>query len=271
MASLSEALKLVSAVVLTGGSSGIGKSFIELVSRMEPRLLICNLSRRSPDINSPQLNLRHFPCDLGQTAGLERAATGVLSLLKAEAPRGRVLLINNSGFGSLGCFLESDFAQQLEIVDVNVRAAIDLTARLLPALSHQGGHILNIASTAAFQPTPHMATYGASKAFLLYWSLALREELRRSGVGVTAVCPGPTATGFGVRAGLAAGTVSGRFGHTAQQVALMALKGFAGNRPVVICGARNRFLAWFASHTPKAFSARIAGKVIDRAIRPGRG
>src|SRR5580698_10415478 len=92
------ALKNFSAAVITGGSSGIGKSFIELMARFRPDLAICNLSRRKPDINIPQLNLRHIACDLSDPSQIEKALVGVAEFL-AGAPPGRVLLVNNSGFG----------------------------------------------------------------------------------------------------------------------------------------------------------------------------
>jgi short-subunit dehydrogenase len=179
------------------------------------------------------------------------------------------LLINNSGFGSLGCFLESDLKQQVEMVDVNIRAVVDLTARLLPTIVSRGGGVINLASTAAFQSTPGMATYGATKAFLLHWSVALREEMKPHGVRVVAVCPGPTSTGFGARAGLGPKTVPSVLGQTPQEVAAIALRGFAADRAIVVCGFKNRGLAWFASHAPRSLSAHIAGRVIARVIRVG--
>jgi hypothetical protein len=200
-------LRSFSAVVVTGGSSGLGKSFIEHIAKVNPGIPFCNLSRHEPVIILPQLNLRHFACDLEKSSAIEATAREILEHLSVVAPTGRVLLINNSGFGSYGHFSASPLPQQLGIVDVNIRAPVHLTGRLLPMLLQRGGAILNVASTAAFQPTSFMATYGASKAFLLHWSLALNEELRGSGVNALAVCPGPTATGFSQRAGLDFGGV----------------------------------------------------------------
>src|SRR5580704_2071483 len=187
MASLGEAISGFGAVVLTGGSSGIGKSFIRTMAIMRPDLEFFNLSRHAPDIKDSKLKLRHFACDLAQPAQVEAAAAQVEEILNREGSAGRVLLINNSGFGSYGPFPEPDLAHQLGMIDVNIRALVQLTARLLPALRARGGVVMNIASTAAFQPTPWMATYGATKAFVLHWSLALNEELRGSGVRALAV------------------------------------------------------------------------------------
>lgn len=265
MASLSEALKPFAAVILTGGSSGIGKSFIELAAEIRPDLLICNLSRRAPAMNSPQLKLRHIPCDLRRRDQIEAAVGGVLNFLNAEQPRGQVLLINNSGIGSLGCFLERDFAHETELVDVNIRAVVELTGRLLPLLRERGGAVMNIASTAAFQPTPLMSTYGATKVFLLHWGLALRTELKPLGLRVVTICPGPTATEFGARAGLPEGALVGVHSQTAKQVATEALLGLAKDRAIVVCGAKNRWVARFARHAPKRLATWLAARVISSA------
>ncbi|MFT3867005.1 MAG: SDR family NAD(P)-dependent oxidoreductase [Nibricoccus sp.] len=262
--SLGEALKDFAAVVVTGGSSGIGKSFIKLVENVHPGMLICNLSRREPDIKLPELKLRHVSCDFSQTAEILRGVAEVLSILSREVPEGRVLLINNSGYGSHGPFLEGDLDNELGILNVNIRALVEITGRFLPTLKTRGGAIINVASTAAFQPTPLLATYGASKSFVLNWSLALREELKPLGVAVVAVCPGPTPTGFAARAGVKSGTVPGGPGHTPDVVAEISLRALAKRRACVICGWKNRFIAWGASHLPRTWTAALAKKIIGR-------
>jgi short-subunit dehydrogenase len=262
--SLSEVLKDFAVVVLTGGSSGIGKSFIKLVANVHPGLVICNLSRRSPDIFSTELMLRHVPCDFSQRGEILQGVETILSILNREVPEGRVLLINNSGYGSCGRFLEADLGNELGIIDVNIRAMVELTGRLLPTLKARGGAIINIASTAAFQPTPLLATYGASKAFVLNWSLALREELKSSGVQVLAVCPGPTSTGFGARAGVRSGSVPGGQGQTPDDVVKISLRALAARRAVVVCGWKNRIVATFASLLPKTWTSALALRVIGR-------
>src|SRR5207244_895627 len=120
---------------------------------------------------------------------IARTAGEVQACLAREAPTGRILLINNSGFGTFGRFPEAELAKQLEMIDVNTRAVVHLTGLLLPLLQARGGAIITICSTMSFQPTPYAATYGATKAFALHWSLALNEELRGSGVRALAVCP----------------------------------------------------------------------------------
>ncbi len=253
------------AVVVTGGSSGIGKSFIEQIAKIKPDLLFCNLSRRVPDINSVQLKLRHFPCDLGHPDEVERAAGEIISFLRQVIVRPpRILLINNSGFGAYGCFPEPNLAHQTEMVDVNVRAVVQLTGLLLPLLQEGRGAVINVASTAAFQPTAYLATYGATKAFLLHWSLALHQELKPYGVPVLAVCPGPTATSFFKRAGMKEAAVPDVFGQTPGQVTAEALRAFAAGHSLVVTGWRNRLLASVSSKLPKVAAAWLGAKLLAR-------
>jgi len=262
MASLSEALSEFSSVVVTGGSSGIGKSFIGLMGIMRPEFEFFNLSRHAPDIKDSKLNLRHFPCDLAQPVQVEAVATQLEEILTRNPSAGKILLINNAGFGSYGPFPEPNLDRQLGIIDVNVRALVQLTARLLPVLHARGGVVMNIASTAAFQPTPWMATYGATKAFLLHWSLALNEDLRGSGVRSLAVCPGPTATNFSKAAGMGENPQPIVRGETCEQVVMASLRALVAGKSMVVSGWRNKLLAAIGSKLPKPLSARIAGKVI---------
>jgi uncharacterized protein len=262
--SLREALQNFSAVIVTGGSSGIGKSFIELSAKLNPALTFCNLSRHKPDINIPELKLRHFSCDLAHAEEIERTAPEIVAYLNQAAPTGRVLLINNSGFGAYGCFPEPNLPHQLEMVDVNVRAVLHLTGLLLPLLKQRGGTVLTVASTAAFQPSAYMAAYGASKTFVLHWSLALGEELRGTGVSMLAVCPGPTSTQFFRRAGLQQGSVADSLSMSCDEVVESALHALAAGRSLVVTGWKNKVSAFAGSVVPKPFAAWVAAKVIAR-------
>lgn len=264
MPSLSEALSTFSAVVVTGGSSGIGKSFIELGGKLNPSLRFCNLSRREPRINVPELKLRHVACDLSEPAEISRAAAAVQAWLETEVPAGRVLLINNSGFGAYGHFPEPSREHQLELIDVNIRAVLDLTARLLPALRIRGGVVMTIASTAAFQPTAYMAAYGASKSFVQHWSLALNEEWRGTNLRALVVCPGPTATEFFRRAGLQQGSVSDALGMTSEAVVLDSFRALASGRAQLVPGWKNKLSAALVSKLPKPWAAWLAAKVLAR-------
>jgi short-subunit dehydrogenase len=265
--SLREALQPFSTVVVTGGSSGIGKSFIQLLGTLKPDLLFCNLSRRPPAENifpNPTKRLNHIFCDLSRPEDTQRAAQDVREILQREASSGGILLINNSGFGSFGSFLELNLAKELEMIDVNVRALVELTGRLLPLLCERGGVVMNIASTVAFQPTPYCATYGATKAFVLHWTLALNEELRGSRVRALAVCPGTTATAFFREAGSRVDAARSAASMTPEDVVKVALRALGAGRSQVVAGWGNKAYTFAGSKLPKPVSARIAGKVLAK-------
>jgi short-subunit dehydrogenase len=211
-----------------------------------------------------QLNLRHIACDLSDPAQVERALSGIEDFLKHQAPAGRILLVNNSGFGVYGRFPEPGVGQQLEMVDVNVRAVLHLTGALMPAMRERGGVIVTVASTAAFQPTAFLDTYGATKAFVLHWSLGLNEELRGTGVSTLAVCPGPTATDFFRRAGLKENSVPDSMGETCEQVVMASLRALAAGRAMVVSGWRNKLMASLVTKLPKPLAARLTAVVLAR-------
>lgn len=266
MPSLSEALQPFAAVVLTGGSSGIGKSFIRLAGTLSSDLVICNLSRRPPAENifpGAAKRLNHFYCDLARSSEVERTAAQIQVFLGRTVPTGRILLINNSGVGAFGAFAEPDLGKQLALIDVNVRALVQLTGLLLPLLRERGGAIMNIASTVAFQPTPFAATYGASKAFVLHWSLALNEELRGTGVRAIAVCPGTTTTDFFRTAGLDDQAGKTKMSMTTDQVAEAALRALAAGRAQVVPGWVNKLYTFAGSKLRKSHAARIAAAVLQ--------
>jgi len=263
MPSPEAALKKFSAVVITGGSSGIGKSFIELCGKLCPDLSFCNLSRRKPDINSSKLKLRHVACDLTDSAQLATGIETIRNFLAVDVPAGQVLLINNSGFGTYDRFPAPNVGEQLTMIDLNVRAVVHMTGELLPVMKERGGVILTVASVAAFQPTPFIGVYGATKAFALHWSLALNEELRGSGVSTLAVCPGPTSTDFFRRAGLDKDAGPGGFGTT-EGVVMASLRALASGRAMVVPGWRNKLLAASSVLATKPMLARMAGIAIGR-------
>ncbi len=264
MSSLIGALDHFSIVIVTGGSSGIGKSFIELGSKLQPGIQFCNLSRRVPATYKLDIKLNHFGCDLSRASGIEAVVPQLTDFLRQAAPTGRILLVNNSGFGAYGVFPEPGLEHQLEMLDVNLRGLVHLTGRLLPLLRARGGAIINVSSLAGFQPTPYMAAYGASKAFVLHWSLALHEELRGTGVQTLALCPGPTATEFFRRAGLAPGSVNDALSLTSEAVVEAALRGLAAGRRQVVPGWKNKLAAFAVSKLPKPLAARLAAGVLRR-------
>jgi uncharacterized protein len=162
-------------------------------------------------------------------------------------------LVNNAGFGLVGEALKLDQAEQLGIVDLNIRVAMEMTLRFLPAICAARGKILNVASVASYFPGgPGMAAYYASKAFLLSFSLALRQELQQQGVTVSALCPGYTKTGFQARAGLGP-EVGSRFpGTTAMEVAEQGYAGLMAGQREIVPGVANRLAVLILPFLPRS-------------------
>lgn len=268
---LIETLNRFSVIIITGGSSGIGCSIIKAIMKLMPDVVLCNLSRSKPDIFLGKMGV-HLTTDLSDAESLESAAAELKQII-AASPVGEVLLVNNSGFGDYGLFQESEIDKQLNMIDLNVRAIVDLTRKLLPVMQQRGGAVMNIASTAAFQPTPYLSTYGATKAFVLNWSLALNEELRGTKVRAMAVCPGPTRSNFFKRAGfetppMQSGGLNAMLDMSSDQVAELALIGLAKGKSLIVTGWMNKCIAFFGSKTPRVLVTRIGGAIL-RKMRLG--
>ena len=258
-------LESFSTAIVTGGSSGIGESLLKLVSRLRGINLLCNLSRRPPQISLP-VELRHHPCDLSDSSAVAEVSQ-VLCQDLAKAPPGKLLLVHNSGFGGYGRFPGGGPEEQMRLIDVNLRAVVDLTSRLMDPLRERGGAILLVASTAAWQPTPWLATYGAAKGFILNWGLALREDLKESGIGVTVLCPGPTRTDFFTSAGM--GEAPAGMGMSdPEKVAQLALRGIERNRAIVMPGLTNRVLAATGCRLPRRWQGPVADFILKRFRNP---
>ncbi len=248
-------------VLVTGASSGIGKELSRCFARDGSRLVL--VARRSDALESLAAELR-------QASGIEAvvvaadlarpdAAARVLSQIERDGLEADVL-VNNAGFGAQGLFAQLPLDRQIEMVQLNVTTLTHLTRLFLPGMiARRRGGILNVASTAAFQPGPHMAVYYASKAFVLSFSEALSEELSGTGVTATALCPGPTATGFGEAARMRRTPLFRLLTMSASSVAKAGHRGFRRGRAVVIPGVRNRVLTFSVRLVPRWLSRRIVG------------
>lgn len=255
-----------STVVITGASSGIGKACVQGIYTLNPRMAFCNLSRREPRFDQAGIRLVHFPCDLSQSKALAATTTALLDHCRQQTTSGGILLINNAGLGAYGHFPEPNLTQQTRMIDVNIRACVSLTGLLLPLLKERGGAIVNIASIAAFQPTPYLSVYGATKAFLLHWSLALGEELRPNRIRTLALCPGPTKTRFFAVAGFSEPPLESSGGETPEAVFQALSRALAKNKPLAVSGWRNRMLTALTGCLPKSLVARIAAMIL-RGLR----
>ena len=252
--------------VVTGASTGIGLELSRLLARDHYDLVI----------------VAHHPERLAQVAREIATAYGVrvveiatdLSDPASPAAIERELnrqgltpdvLVNNAGFGLRGLFAELDLREQLQMIQVNVSALTHLTGLLLPGmLARRRGRVLNVASTAAFQPGPLMAVYYATKAYVLSFSEALANETSGSGVTVTALCPGPTETAFQKRAGME-GTRLFRSGvMDAATVARHGYDGMMRGARVVLPGWRNRVLAQSVRFAPRQMVLQMVRSLQER-------
>jgi short-subunit dehydrogenase len=253
--------------LITGASSGIGAAFarrlaalgrnVFLVARSEDKLItLCNELGRISNIRA-----QYLATDLSKS-------DSVLNLVDETNKRGLNIdmLINNAGFGSMGDFAKLDIARELNMIDLNIKSLVELTYRfLVPMRELKQGTIINVASTAGFQPVPFMATYAASKAFVLSFSEALWEENRRHGIHVMALCPGVTETNFFEAAQVDRPPM--RAAQTAEDVVATALRGLARQKSHVISGWTNLLMVEAERFLPRSVVVRVAGK----ALRPKYG
>jgi short-subunit dehydrogenase len=172
------------------------------------------------------------------------------------------LLVNNAGFGLTGGFAELDGKRQRHMIDLNCGALVELAHAVLPGMiERKSGAILNVASTAAFQPGPGMAVYFATKAFVLSFSEALHEEVKDRGVKVSALCPGPTATEFGAVAGFSLASPSSKFAAASAPVVRAGLEGLEAGRAIVIPGLINKATAQAHRFFPRSWVRKAAGSI----------
>ena len=256
--------------LITGASAGIGEAIArELASRSHGVILVARREERlralAAELRSAHgVRVEVIPADLGDAPARERLANQVDELgLEVE------ILVNNAGFGGAGDVAESDRERLVAMVQINCEALLDLQARYLPAMVERGrGAVINVASTAAFQPIPGSATYAATKAFVLSLSEAVHEELRGTGVTLTAVCPGPVRTEFTEVAGIRAAEdqVPGFFWMSSETVAGSAVDAAEKGKRAVVPGLLNRAGALTGQHTPRTFALPITRRIWRQAL-----
>ena len=242
--------------LITGASAGLGVEFARQLSKRGHRLVLVARRKERLDALARELgNARAVAIDLSVTGSANQLIADVES-----AGEQVDILINNAGFGLRGHFAEQDPSRLRQMIDLNCGTLTELCRAVLPQMiERRSGAILNVASTAAFQPGPGMAVYYATKAFVLSLSEALHEEAKPHGVRVTALCPGPTRTEFGDVAGFSESAALMRVSMDAEPVVRKGLKALDANDAVVITGALNRAVAFSTRLAPRAIARKVAG------------
>lgn len=251
--------------VVTGASSGIGVEIArELASRGHGVTLVARrgdrLEELAAELQGRGTRAEVLVADLGHPSARAELLGRVHGL--GLEPH---ILVNNAGFSTTGPVHASDPARELAMIEVDVAAVADLCSRFLPGMVERGrGAVLNVASTAGFQPLPGQAGYAACKAFVLSYTRSLHGELAGRGVTATALCPGPVRTEFGETAGFTAeeseGALPAFMWEPADAVARCGVEAMAKGRPVAIPGAANRVSAALANLTPKRLLVPILAR-----------
>jgi short-subunit dehydrogenase len=262
---MSEATPKLTALV-TGASGGIGEELARLFAADGHDLVLVARSEEKLKLLAEELGAKHnvragvIPSDLSRPD----APREIFDALEREGVRVDAL-VNNAGIGSWGLFAETDLKQELELLQINVVALTHLTKLFLPAMIARGrGYVCNVASTAAFQPGPLMAVYYASKAYVLSLSEALANECEGTGVRISALCPGPTETGFVAAAGMSESKLFDRGAMTARDVAVAGYRGLLAGKTIVIPGTRNALVARTVGFMPRKLVTKVVRGIQER-------
>lgn len=253
-------------VLITGASGGIGLELAKRFARDGSSLVLVArsedaLKRLASELESDYgIRAVWFAEDLSDPGAPARLYT------RTEAAGLRIdVLVNNAGFAVYGPFAEADPAATLDMVQVNVNALTHLTRLYLPGMTaRRKGAVLNVASTAAFQPGPLMAVYFATKAFVLSFSEAIAYELKGTGVTVTALCPGPTRTGFEKRAQMEGSKLFKGRVMEASEAAEAGYRALRKGDPLVIPGIGNRLMAWSVRLAPRRLVPALVKKIQEK-------
>jgi uncharacterized protein len=251
--------------LITGASSGIGADLARLFAADGYDLVLVARGEGKLHELAKELGVNStvIPADLSKPDAAQRVADALI-----EKSINIDVLVNNAGVGLAGPFIGNDLAKELEMIQVNVVALTQLTKLLLPGMvARKRGRILNVASTAAFQPGPFMAVYYATKAYVLSFSEAIADELRDSGVTVTALCPGPTATGFGSVAGMEETRLFTMMKPmSSMDVAKSGYEAMKRGRRVAVTGMMNRLLVQSIRVSPRRMVTMIVRKLQESRL-----
>jgi hypothetical protein len=255
--------------LVTGASAGLGAEFARQLAAGGHDVVVTARRRDRLEALATEIRGKHgvevlvVECDLGAPAG-----PGAVMAALEEKGILPAVLVNNAGFGVHGLAIEQPVARQLEMIDLNVRALTELSVALGAKMAARGsGSIVNVASTAAFQPCPHVAAYGATKAYVLSFSQALAWELAPRGVRVLAHCPGATKTEFFEKAQMSI-NVSDALYMSAERCVRLGLGALERGRRVVVTGLINALGAWFSRVSPQWIVVPVSAWMMRPAGRP---
>ncbi|HHX93926.1 MAG TPA: SDR family oxidoreductase [Tenericutes bacterium] len=244
--------------LITGASSGIGREIAYLLANKGYDLII--VARREQELlklkEEVKTNVRVISLDLS-------ILDNIYKLYEMTKDEKIDVLINNAGFGLYGKFEEIDSKEELDLINLNIIAVHLLTKLFLKDMKERNnGYILNVASVASFAFGPLMASYYASKAYVLSLSMAINQELRskKSKVSVSALCPGPVKTGFGKRLGFELGNKFSFMSTSASYVARKGIEGMLKRKPIIVVGFVNKILVFLTKIMPKTFITKVVHK-----------
>ena len=257
--------------LITGASGGIGADLARVFARHGHELAL--VARGGERLQALADEIAQDGAARPLIIEADLAAPDAAGALLAELDRRGApvtTLVNNAGFGLIGRAADLDRAEQVSMIDLNVRTLTDLTLTFLPGVRAARGGVLNVASTAAFYAGPGMAVYYATKAFVLSFTQALAHELREEGVRVCALCPGPTKTDFFTRAGVGESPFGMMPMASSMSVAQAGYAGFMKGRTVIVPGFFNKLLTGTSGLQPRAFSMPVIGRMqMGRAVKGG--
>ncbi len=253
--------------LITGASGGIGLELSRLFARDGYNLILVARSTQKLQTLATDLERAYgstvtvLPADLSKPDAAQELYHQVQAKgIQVDA------LVNNAGFGILGALATARLEDSLEMIQLNIISLTVLTRLFLPdMIQRRSGQILNIGSTGSFSPVPAMAVYAATKAYVLSFSEAIEEELRGTGVTVTALCPGVTITGFQERSGVGGIRMMTMGSMTAEQVAIIGYKALTRGQPVIIPGLWNSLMIFAARFAPRSLMVRISKQLMEPA------
>lgn len=250
--------------LITGASGGIGEAFAKILAQDGYNLVLVARSQEKLMSLASSLEQQHHITVEVVAADLSEANSATRVYTQIQAKRIVIdTLINNAGFGDYGHFIDEDLGMLHKMIHLNITSLTEMTWLFAKDMqTRNSGNILNIASTAAFQPLPKFAVYAATKAYVLHFTEALHYELKDSKIAVSVLCPGPTATGFAQRAH-ASNLLFFKNSMSAHKVAQIGYQGLKKNKMTVISGFKNKLSALSRAMPSRRLLVRIAGKVVS--------